>query len=98
MWDDIACVALKQGKLLELRYDGFVRSVEVHAVGRSRKGEIVIACWQVRGGSVSNEPVGWKLMKVAEVGSAVTTDEASQAPREGYRRGDRRMAEIFCEL
>jgi hypothetical protein len=95
---DLACEALRRGKILELKYEGFSRCVEVHAVGVSKAGNIVMCCWQVRGGSVSNEPVGWKMMKIADASSAVVSDEASQAPRQGYQRGDFRMVQITCEL
>jgi len=95
---DSACEALKNRKVLELRNEGFSRCVEVHAVGVSKAGNVVMCCWQVRGGSVRNEPVGWKLMKLAEVSSAVVTAEPSEAPRPGYRKGDSRMVRITCEL
>ena len=59
MWVQVACEALRSGHVLELRYDGYSRSVEVHAVENS-----VMRVWQVIGGSVSNEPVGWKLLRL----------------------------------
>ena len=95
---DVACDALKRGKVLELRYDGYSRCVEVHAVGVSKAGNMVMSCWQIRGGSVHNEPIGWKLMKLSEVRSAVVSEEESSAPRANYRRGDSRMTRIICEL
>lgn len=98
MWSDIACAALNAGKVLELRYDGFSRCVEVHAVGRSRDGHEIMRVWQVSGGSASHESVGWKLMRLDEAREAVVSEEASQAPRTGYRQGDRAMARVICQL
>ena len=66
-----ACEALRDGKCLELRYDGFVRVVEVHAVGRSKANRLLIRVWQVRGGSVSGEPAGWKLFALDEIRSVI---------------------------
>lgn len=98
MVKDVACDALKRGKVLELRYDGYSRCVEVHAVGISKAGNLVMSCWQIRGGSVHNEAVGWKLMKLSEVSLASVSEENSRAPRANYRRGDSRMTRIICEL
>ena len=98
MHSGTACEALKKGVCLELRYSGFSRIVEVHAVGISTAGNTVMRVWQVRGGSVHNEPVGWKMMKLDEAASVALTDEKSQAPRPGYKPGDKGMQRIVCEL
>ncbi len=95
---DDACAALASGKCLEIHYDGFSRVVEVHAVGYSTAGNPVMRAWQIRGGSVSNEPVGWKLMRLDEAQSAGLLNEAAQSPRPGYKRGDRGMNQIICQL
>lgn len=95
---DIACQALQQGKILELQYDGYSRCVEVHAVGISTAGHYVMACWQTSGGSSSGERVGWKLMRLDEVRGGGMSNQASAAPRDGYRRGDKRMQRIISEL
>ena len=94
----IACDAIRQQRKLELRYDGFVRVVEVHAVGLSKEGNDIMRVWQVNGGSSGNEPIGWKLIRVREASGFKILDEISSAPREGYRRGDRAMARILCEI
>jgi len=98
MWVDTACEALRSGRLLELRYDGYSRSVEVHAVGWSSAGHAVMRAWQVRGGSASGERSGWKLMRLDEASGSRVLDEASEAPRRGYKRGDAAMSRIVCEL
>lgn len=87
----IACEALESRHCLELRYDGYCRIVEVHAVGSTREGHWVMRAWQVRGGSVSNEPVGWKLLRLDEAFAANVTIEQANVPRPGYRRGDKAM-------
>ena len=93
-----ACDALRRARVLELRYDGYSRCVEVQAVGYSRPGHAVMRAWQVRGGSVSGERVGWKLMRLDDANAAVISDERSEAPRSGYKHGDPAMDRIVCEL
>lgn len=89
-----ALTALCAGVCLELRYNGFNRVVEVHAVGESTAGNDCMRVYQVRGGSVSNEPVGWKMMTFDKAFTMHLTEEVSQAPRQGYAKNDRGMRRI----
>jgi hypothetical protein len=98
MQTGMACDALANGCLLEVRYDGYTRHVEVHACGITFEGNAVMRVWQVRGGSVSNEPVGWKLLRLDEALALAILDEKSAAPRFGYKRGDPVMARIVCQI
>ncbi len=93
-----ACEALAKGCLLEIQYDGFTRDVEVHACGLTKDDNAVMRVWQVRGGSVHNEPVGWKLLRLDEALALAILDEKSSAPRDGYRRDDKAMRRIICQL
>jgi hypothetical protein len=98
MWAQTACEALAAGCVLQLQYDGYFRMVEVHAVGITKDSNEIMRVWQVSGGSVSNEPVGWKLLRLDEATGAVVTKERSAAPRHGYKRGDPIMRRILCQL
>jgi hypothetical protein len=98
MWASIACDALRTGVVLELRYDGYWRHVEVHAVGVTKDDNDVMRVWQVAGGSVSNEPVGWKLLRLDEATGANLTSQKSLAPRPGYKRGDRAMERVTAQF
>ena len=98
MWTETACKALREKKILDLRYDGYSRCVEVHAVGYAKTGAALMRAWQVRGGSSSGERTGWKLMRLDEALGAAISDESSSAPRPGYRRGDPAMMRIICEI
>ena len=98
MWTQTACAALRSGHVLQLRYDGYIREVEVHAVGFTKDDNAVMRVWQVAGGSASNEPVGWKLLSLDETVEAVVTTARSMAPREGYNPADPIMKVITCQL
>ena len=98
MLSSIAQKAIREKKCLELRYDGFARIVEVHAVGVKNKGGDAMRVWQVRGGSVSGERTGFKLLDLDETFSAHVIDEQSHAPRFGYKRGDKAFKIIYAEV
>ncbi|HXQ47046.1 MAG TPA: hypothetical protein VN806_10555 [Caulobacteraceae bacterium] len=94
---DAAKDALRQGKVLELRYERFSRFVEVHAVGYSREGHPIMRCWQV-GGSTKRERGGWRLIRLDEGAVALVSPDTSAAPRPRYKRGDRDIDRIIVEL
>lgn len=94
----LACEALTKGRVLELRYDGYFRCVEVHAVGVTKDGHGIMRVWQVSGGSLRNEPLGWKLLRSDEVGGATIGKDKSQAPRPGYKTDDSAMQRIICQI
>lgn len=98
MWTQTACAALRSGHVLQLRYDGYTRDVEVHAVGFTQDDNAVMRVWQLAGGSGGNEPVGWKLLPVDEAVEAVVTTARSMAPRDGYNPADPVMKVITCQL
>lgn len=95
---DIACEALKSKRVLELRYSGYFRCVEVHTIGFSSKDQPVMRVWQTGGGSVHGETTGWKLLRLDEAEGASISEIPSAAPRSGYKRGDRAMKRIICEI
>jgi hypothetical protein len=95
---NIALEALSSGRCLELRYDGFSREVEVHAVGISTAGNVCMRVFQVAGGSVSGERTGWKMMTFDKAFASFMSDSPSQAPRPGYARNDRGMATIYGQI
>jgi hypothetical protein len=91
------CKAIQSKRILELRYHGYSRVVEPHAHGRDKSGDDVLRCYQVSGGSESGERTGWKLLKVREAFSLHITD-VEFTPRPDYRRNDKAMEYMFCQL
>ena len=64
------------------------RNVEVHVVGQLTTGREAISGYQVKGGSVGHESVGWKNLKFDDVISAVLDELRSTAPRPDYNPDD----------
>lgn len=86
------------GKVLQLKYHGFTRVVEAHALGMSSKGHMVLRAYQLSGDTLSDSSEGWKLFDVSNIDSAKMTDTPSQGPRPGYQPGDKGMVKIIQEL
>lgn len=93
-----ACVALKSGVRIRFQYSGQERVAEVHTVGFSKKNAPIMRAWQVRGGSQSGNPTSWRVFNLDEVRDVQVLEEKSEAPRQGYRRGDSSVDRIVCEL
>jgi hypothetical protein len=91
------CAAINGRQLLELRYHGFSRMIEPYAYGRDKNGDALLRCFQISGGSESGQTTGWKILKVAEI-FAIHEQKNTFSQRPEYRRGDRAMAFIFCQL
>ena len=89
--------AIRERRLLELRYGGYSRTVEPHAYGRNKEGEEVLRCFQTAGGSISGERIGWKLLKVREA-FALNLLEKVYSIRSEYKRGDKAMVYVFEQL
>jgi len=98
MWFDVALAALNCRVVLELRYDGYIRWVEVHAVGVSRRGRPIMQCWQVRSENVDDDAVGWKLLRLDDAYRARIIAEKSAIVRPGYRRRLRAMVAIVAHV
>lgn len=50
--------AMRDRRLLELRYSGYARIGESHAYGRDNHGEEILRCFQTSGGSASGSALG----------------------------------------
>lgn len=90
--------ALLNGRRLHLRYNGYARTVEVHAIGTSPEGEDIMRVWQVRGGSRTGRPKGWKQILLDKANDARIIDEKSEAPRPGYDRAENGMRSARYQL
>jgi hypothetical protein len=95
--DTLIINAIKQKKLIEFQYDGESRTVEPHCYGVSTKGNEVIRAYQIRGFS-SSGTMGWKLYDLSKAGDIQVLNESFSKPRPDYKRGDKGMNEIYCEL
>lgn len=90
--------AITNKKVLTFSYDGHPRVVEPHAYGVTTAGHDAIRAYQTGGSSSSGDVPTWRLFLVSEIrGLSENGDEFANA-RPGYKRGDKGMTRIYCQL
>ncbi|PKM42290.1 MAG: hypothetical protein CVV03_10225 [Firmicutes bacterium HGW-Firmicutes-8] len=92
------CNAIRNRRLLSFTYDGYPRIVEPHAYGITTAGHEEIRCYQVRGTGSDGKSTGWHLMTVSKISGLTILEDSFSTARPGYKRGDKGMSTIFCEL
>nr|WP_321457445.1 hypothetical protein [uncultured Cohaesibacter sp.] len=90
-----ACEALKNHDVLKINYHGYDREVEVHAVGKTLRGNELMYVYQTKGGARSGE-LGWKRMKVDDAKFIGTINGAAKTPRSDYRAEENGLHDISC--
>jgi hypothetical protein len=84
---------------LEIRftYSGYDRVAQPAAIGESRKGNVVLRCYQTEGGHVTPGHE-WDLCIVDDISSLTVTNDVFEDNPPGYKKGDKHMREIYAEL
>lgn len=58
----------------------------------------MLRAYQVGGRSNSNKLPPWRLFDVSKISNLKMAEQSSQAPREGYKKGDKDMICMFAEI
>jgi hypothetical protein len=95
--DDIIRFAIQNQKLVSFIYEKYFRIVEPHSYGKTTKENTCLRAYQVDGES-SNGIMGWKLFDLSKANNIELLETTFTNPREGYKRGDKQMTQIFSEL
>jgi hypothetical protein len=77
---------------------GHLLVLEIHACGTTPDGHSVMRVWRVRGESPCNGATGWMLIQLDSVTSYRLLEEASNAPRPTYYRGDPTMQPVMDQV
>jgi hypothetical protein len=101
----VICNAIASRRLLRLSYSGWNRVVEPHTYGLGRGRHEVVRAWQVedcvsfdRRLGWNLDPAGWKLLRVDEIRLLELLPDPIPEPRPGYRRGDKDIWLMYCQL
>ncbi len=89
--------AIKNQNLISLYYDGGIREVEPYCFGVSRQGNILLRVYQISGYSNSNK-LGWKLLSFENIKTIEILKGKFENIRIEYKKGDKAMTSIFCEI
>ncbi len=89
--------AIREMKLVQFYYNGGIRVVEPHCHGVTTAGNEGLRAYQVSGYSESGR-LGWKMFDLSKASSIIIFDETFSGPRPDYKRGDKGMSQIYCEL
>ena len=90
--------AINTKHLLRVEYHGYYRLIEPHTYGINQKAHEAISCYQVAGGSESNEPLGWKILLISEIHALMPTSNVFSTPRHGYKRDTETFSRIYAQL
>ena len=88
--------AIKNKNVIEFTYDGESRTVEPHCFGLTTKNNEAIRAFQIDGFS-STGNMGWKLYDLSKADNFnVLLDTFTT--RYDYKKDDKGMSEIYCEI
>ncbi len=89
--------AITDKSLIQYEYEGGIRIVEPHCFGITTAGYDAVRAFQIDGYS-STGKMGWKIFICAKISSLTILDKSFEFPRTDYKRGDKGMKTIYCEL
>jgi len=89
--------AIENRNVLRFYYDNELRVVEPHCYGITTAGNEGLRAFQIDGYS-SSGIMGWKMYDLGKAENIEITGDIFNNPRQGYKKGDKGMDEIFIEL
>lgn len=95
--NETICTAIREKRILELRYHGYSRLVEPHIYGEDKHGNEVLRCYQVAGGSESGERAGWKMLRIKDA-VVIHLAQAEFPARSEYRLQDKVIRRVYCQI
>lgn len=89
--------AINDKNLIEFYYEGGNRVVEPHTYGITTADNEGLRAYQISGYSSSGK-MGWKMFDLSKAKRIVILSKSFNKTRQGYKKGDKGMKKIFCEL
>lgn len=89
--------AIRNRNLIKFSYEDLSRTIEPYTLGVAKKGTSLLAGFQIAGQS-KTEIHEWKLFDVNKIADLAVISSSRFSIRGDYKRGDKRMTEIICEV
>lgn len=90
--------AIASHKLLQLDYNGSTRVVEPHIYGLDTHGHEALSAYQVTGGSLSGENIGWKTFEIGKIRHLRLLSSRFNRPRPEYNAADAKFESVYTQL
>lgn len=90
--------AIRNLEQLTFSYDGLQRVVEPHTYGITTTGKQSLRAYQVQGGHLSEHIQPWHLFTVSKMVGLRSTGNKFQGARQGYKRQDTALQQIYAQL
>lgn len=82
---------------MQLSYGGHERIVEPHLHGFTSGGREVVLCWQLDGGSASNDAQPWRLFHIDRIGTLQVLEQGFRE-REAFSTVSREVPAVHCAV
>jgi hypothetical protein len=92
--NQLICDAIKNKQRLQFNYNTKIRVVEPQCYGIGYKGSELLRAYEVEGDVKKSN----KLYTLLDTSSLVALQQFFTEPGPNYRKGDKAMKTIFCEL
>ncbi|WP_272149537.1 hypothetical protein [Tenacibaculum aiptasiae] len=90
------CEAISKRKIISFYYEEELRKVEPHCHGMTTARNRGIRAYQI-GGYTKSGKYGWKMYDLKKIKQITITNESFEV-RGGYKKGDKGMSLIYCEI
>lgn len=96
--NDPICAAIRKRAVVQFWYDGALRTFEPHCHGLGKSGNRLLRGFQTGGSSSSGNPVGWKLLTVANISGWTEIGSTFRNNRPDYNPSDPAILTICCRV
>lgn len=92
------CSAISERRLLDFYYENFHRIVEPYTYGIDTAGNDVLSAYQIEGQVEKGYIPSWRLFSIEKMKNVQLLSKSFSTNQCEYRKRDKRMTRIYCEI